>query len=101
MRFPAQVESCFACLDEITPAVGIYSRAMKLIRDELYDAIFSDEYTAHRDGNASRVPYFSLLRKLHKNRQSELEDVTLREERAREELQHTRAANLGVDVSQL
>ena len=84
------MESCFTCLDEITPAVGIYSRAMKLIRDELYDAIFSDEYTAHRDGSAARVPYFSLLRKLHKSRQSELENVTLREERAREELEHTR-----------
>ena len=39
----SRLQSCFSCLDEIIPMVGFYTRALKLIRDELFDAIHSDE----------------------------------------------------------
>lgn len=41
---------------------------MKLLRDELYDMVFSSRCTAGSDGQLQRVPYFAVLGQVHKSR---------------------------------
>lgn len=73
------------------PEVGIHSRTLKLLRDELYDAVHSDEYTANRSGQVSRIPYFTLLAGLHKTRNRDVDRALAAERHAQQELGRTRA----------
>eukprot|EP00729_Bicosta_minor_P027251 gene27251-9993_t len=87
----AQVASCFQAFDAVIPEVGIHSRTLKLLRDELYDAVHSDEYTANRSGQVSRIPYFTLLAGLHKTRNRDVDRALAAERHAQQELGRTRA----------
>nr|XP_002121447.1 uncharacterized protein LOC100177030 [Ciona intestinalis] len=75
----SRVSSAFASLDEILPHCGIYTPVLKLIKEELIDAVYSDTYTtsSSSDGRNStqleRVPYFALLQRLHEQRSESTE----------------------------
>jgi len=87
----AQVASCFQAFDALIPELGLHSRTLKLLRDEIYDAVHSDEYTANRSGEVSRIPYFTLLAGLHKTRNRDVERALAAERHAQEQLGRARA----------
>lgn len=65
---------CFEMLDEIIPLLGTHSRVIKLLRDELYDAVYSNEYSTGAEDCTSnctpqRQPYITLIRKYHNQSQ--------------------------------
>eukprot|EP00047_Mylnosiga_fluctuans_P019773 m.85910 g.85910 ORF g.85910 m.85910 type:complete len:718 (-) comp8258_c0_seq2:471-2624(-) len=71
-----RVNKCFTIFDEIIPQLGTYERAVKLVRDELYDAVFSEDYTACDGGRLQRVPFFEALRDLRRQRSEAMAAVT-------------------------
>ena len=58
----------FRIFDELLPQSGLLQRALKLLRDELFDAVYSDEYSTDDAGKVTRVPYFVLAGRLQKAR---------------------------------
>jgi hypothetical protein len=86
----AQVASCFRALDSIIPEVGMCAQGLKLLRDELFDAVHSDEYTANMHGEVERIPYFTLLAGLHAHRNRDAERESDAARHANAELRGTR-----------
>ncbi|XP_067909085.1 uncharacterized protein [Heterodontus francisci] len=78
----------FQVLDDLLPHTGMLTRVLKLIRDELYDGVYSSQITgssAPESGIAdaiTRAPYFSLLDQLQEKR-------LLQKEQDQINLQHT------------
>lgn len=71
-----RTKTCFEIFDELIPQLGVFQHIMKMIRDELCLAMFSNELTSavNKDGNSSveakgapmylsRVPYFAIAQK--------------------------------------
>ena len=61
-----RVKSCFEVLDDLLPSLGVFQHVMKMVRDEMYTAIFSKELTSgHKESGKylSRVPYFTVALK--------------------------------------
>ncbi|XP_078421322.1 uncharacterized protein LOC144694594 [Cetorhinus maximus] len=69
----------FQVLEDLLPHMGVFSRVLKLIRDELYDGVYSSQITgssAPESGIAdaiARAPHFSLLHQLQEKRNEETE----------------------------
>lgn len=83
----------FAIFDEIIPQLGAYERTAKLLRDELFDTVFSTEYTAGAAGQLQRIPYFDLVkdavRREHEGQTRmarQMEEIAQREEANAERL---------------
>ncbi|MGH0115908.1 UNVERIFIED_CONTAM: hypothetical protein FKN15_054264 [Acipenser sinensis] len=59
----------FQVLEDLVPQLGVFSRVVALIRDELYDGVYSLQLTTDPDlesetaETVTRLPYFSLLRR--------------------------------------
>ncbi|XP_028401731.1 uncharacterized protein LOC114524757 [Dendronephthya gigantea] len=79
----SKLYKCFEMFDEVIPMLGQYKRVMKIMRDQLYDAVFSRQYTvdienetlgpssnkgttsvAIKNTSIERVPYFEISNKL-------------------------------------
>ncbi|XP_078269563.1 uncharacterized protein LOC144601366 [Rhinoraja longicauda] len=64
----------FQVLEDLLPELGIYASVLKLIRDELYDGVYSSQLTVNSGSEsgitdvATRAPYFSLLQCLQEKR---------------------------------
>ncbi|XP_038677479.1 uncharacterized protein LOC119979396 isoform X2 [Scyliorhinus canicula] len=71
----------FQVLEDLLPHMGIFTRVLKLIRDELYDGVYSSQLTASSAAESetadaiAREPYFSLFCKLQEKRNEEAEAV--------------------------
>ncbi len=48
------------------PNLGVYASIMKIVRKQLFDAVFSDEFTADSSGLGSikRISFYSLHKSL-------------------------------------
>ena len=69
--------TCFNVLDELIPELGVYRKLVKMLRDELYEAVYSQEYTsaptkAKKGKNSKtfiqRIPNFVLLNRVYEER---------------------------------
>ncbi|XP_072413434.1 uncharacterized protein [Chiloscyllium punctatum] len=73
----------FQVLDDLLPHMGVFTKVLKLIRDELYDGIYSTEITgssareSEMADTITRVPYFSLFHKLQEKRNEKTEEVCI------------------------
>uniref|UniRef100_UPI00398E8431 uncharacterized protein n=1 Tax=Pristiophorus japonicus TaxID=55135 RepID=UPI00398E8431 len=71
----------FHVLDDLLPQLGVFTRVLKLIRDELYDGVYSSQLTGSSGPESgiadaiARAPYFSLLHQLQGKRNEEAEAV--------------------------
>eukprot|EP00048_Salpingoeca_helianthica_P003764 m.70263 g.70263 ORF g.70263 m.70263 type:complete len:732 (-) comp12883_c0_seq2:83-2278(-) len=90
---------CFGIFDEIIPQLGAFEKTAKLLRDELFDAVFSSEFTAVGQGHLQRVPFFDLIKDAQRRQQEDqaglarqMEAVAKREQAAHEMLEAERAA---------
>ncbi|KAK2176160.1 hypothetical protein NP493_678g01056 [Ridgeia piscesae] len=61
----------FDVFDKILPHLGVFQKVMQMCRDELFNAIYSDQLTGSH-GPAphyiQRVPYFVLVKQAHRQR---------------------------------
>ena len=87
----SKLYKCFGIFDDVIPMLGQYKRVMKMIRDQVYEAVFSRQYTVDiqsetvapamdkdtttlvKDSSIERVPYFEILNKLVDERNSRAE----------------------------
>ena len=88
-----QLQECFRIFDEIIPSLGQYRRVMRLIRDDIYEAVFSQEYTINigtdrpgietkretvdvaKPASIARVPHYVILTKIIDERNKRAEDA--------------------------
>ncbi|XP_064419186.1 uncharacterized protein LOC102353636 [Latimeria chalumnae] len=77
----SRMKFLFQLLDNLLPKLGVFSRVVKLIRDELYEAVYSFQITADPQPKSetadmvTRVPYFSLFRRIQDERNEEAEKL--------------------------
>jgi hypothetical protein len=45
-------------IDEIVPIIGPYSQLIKILVEEIKNAVYSSALTARDDGNFDNVPFF-------------------------------------------
>jgi hypothetical protein len=87
----SKLYKCFEIFDEVIPMLGQYKRVMKMIRDQVYEAVFSRQYTVDigpevitpvmdkgssslvKNASIERIPYFDILNKLVDERNSRAE----------------------------
>ena len=83
----SKLYKCFGIFDELIPMLGQYKRVMKMIRDQVYEAVFSRQYTVDiepeilvagttslaKNASLQRVPYFEILNKLVDERNTRAE----------------------------
>ncbi|XP_055502911.1 uncharacterized protein LOC129704064 isoform X3 [Leucoraja erinacea] len=87
-----RMKMVFQVLEDILPELGIYTSVLKLIRDELYDGVYSSQLTVNSGSEtgitdaATRAPYFSLLQCLQGKRNEEAEAVSIKLNDLRETL---------------
>ena len=67
--------TCFHVFDEVIPCIGVYKKVLKMLRDELYDAVYSDEYTTmpprkskSKTPYIQRIPFFVLVNRVFEER---------------------------------
>ncbi|XP_046853937.1 uncharacterized protein LOC124447082 [Xenia sp. Carnegie-2017] len=102
-----ELYKCFEIFDELIPMLGQYKRVIKMIRDHLFDAVFSREYTVNiqlpsltgmeedsKTASIKRIPHFVILNKLADERNNRAEraeekisQLTNRLEESRHEIQ--------------
>ncbi|XP_038070672.1 citron Rho-interacting kinase-like [Patiria miniata] len=81
----------FEVFDEVLPQLGIFRNVLKMVRDEIFEAVYSDQYTSsketHTPYNAAtnvvtdrreedrtfiqRIPYFTLVQRVYAERHEE------------------------------
>ncbi|XP_077869696.1 uncharacterized protein LOC100375393 [Saccoglossus kowalevskii] len=81
--------------DEVIPQLGVYSQLMKMVRDEVFEAIYSQQYTSttHQTTNykvatnkqmdkqsedhvfIQRIPYFTLIQRVFDQRNEEADEL--------------------------
>lgn len=114
-QFPtsSKLYKCFQIFDQVIPMLGLYKRVMKMIRDQVYEAVFSPQYTVDIESEISskvkdeesnslakhtsieRVPYFYILDKLVDERNSRAE---VAEEQAKQLRNNTQELNNEIGV---
>lgn len=70
-----RMTTCFHVFDEVIPSLGVYKKILKMLRDELYDAVYSNEYTTvppkkgkNKTSYIQRIPYFVLVNRVFEER---------------------------------
>ncbi|XP_019646169.1 PREDICTED: uncharacterized protein LOC109486719 [Branchiostoma belcheri] len=86
----------FRVLDDLLPHLGHYSKIAQLIRDELYDAVYSPTLTStaakESVGNTDattfiqKVPYFTLVKRVYDERNMKAEELQDKLDAAKERL---------------
>ncbi|XP_066277245.1 uncharacterized protein [Branchiostoma lanceolatum] len=86
----------FRVLDDLLPHLGHYSKIAQLIRDELYDAVYSPTLTStaakqpvsNTDAATfiQKVPYFTLVKRVYDERNMKAEDLQDKLDAAKERL---------------
>ncbi|CAD5111049.1 DgyrCDS400 [Dimorphilus gyrociliatus] len=75
----------FQTFDEILPQLGVYVRLMRRVRNILFTSVYSDQYTA-KDNKIERTPFFTLLSKIHQEREERAEKLEKYVERLKKAL---------------
>ncbi|XP_065184895.1 uncharacterized protein LOC135815512 isoform X2 [Sycon ciliatum] len=82
-----RMQSCFQLIDDLLPKLGVYTPVLQSLRKELFDAVYSDEYTSTvlvrkpqvaadaqpAQPQLQRIPYFVLVNRLFDQRNEKAE----------------------------
>ncbi|XP_077992401.1 uncharacterized protein LOC144446500 isoform X2 [Glandiceps talaboti] len=97
----------FSVFDEVIPQLGVYGQVMKMVRDELFEAIYSQEYTSSTEQTTKyspttnklqdkkseehmfiqRVPFFTLIHRIYDQRNEEADKLKDQMEKVKKRLQ--------------
>ncbi|XP_033633186.1 uncharacterized protein LOC117294776 [Asterias rubens] len=95
---PERAQMLFDVFDQVLPQLGIFKKVLAMVRDELFEAVYSDQYTSSNETHTSystatnvvtdkkqedqryiqRIPFFTLVQRVYAERNEEA--ATLREE---------------------
>lgn len=77
-----QMATCFHVFDEVIQCVGVYKIVLKMLRDKLYDAVYSNEYTTvppkktmSKTSYIQRIPYFVLVNRIFEERDKTADEL--------------------------
>lgn len=77
-----QMATCFHVFDEVIQCVGVYKVVLKMLRDKLYDAVYSNEYTTvppkktmSKTSYIQRIPYFVLVNRIFEERDKTADEL--------------------------
>ncbi|XP_041124926.1 uncharacterized protein LOC121325916 [Polyodon spathula] len=79
----ARMRLLFQVLEDLVPQLGVFSRVVALIRDELFDGIYSLQLTKDPElesetaETVTRLPYFSLFRRQQDEQNQKADDLHL------------------------
>jgi hypothetical protein len=65
-----RVQICFQLIDNLLPHLGVYQNVFRMIRDELFEAVYSQELTSSSSSDPSsdraveRLSYFTLVQRI-------------------------------------
>ncbi|GFS07518.1 hypothetical protein ElyMa_002991200 [Elysia marginata] len=72
----------FQALDELVPNLGVFTRIFQKLRDDLFEAVYSDELTGTcaspgvgESEYIQRLPYFSLVKQVYHERNEHMEKL--------------------------
>jgi chromosome segregation ATPase len=93
---PERIDLCFSVFDEILPQLGIFQRIAKMLKNELYNAVYSNEYTTgigsrRSSGATSRVPFFIVAKKIMLERDKVVNKLKVQIESLKEQLYNCEA----------
>lgn len=84
---------CFSVLDEVVPHLGVYRKIIIMLREELYKAVYSLDYTTmppkkniSKTPIVQRVPFFVLVERLYEQRDKTAESLQEEIEKIHKEL---------------
>ncbi|XP_070540507.1 uncharacterized protein [Ptychodera flava] len=103
----SRMVTVFSVFDEVVSQLGVYSKVMKMVRDEMFEAIYSQEFTStsHQTTKYSiatnkaqdkktedhtfiqRVPYFTLIQGIYDQRNEEADVLRDQLEKVKKRLQ--------------
>nr|XP_022341506.1 uncharacterized protein LOC111135590 isoform X1 [Crassostrea virginica] len=63
-----RIRIAFKVLDDLVPKLGVYTRIFTKIKDDLFDAVYSEDLTTHTDGSVTKIPYFTLMKRIFDER---------------------------------
>ncbi|XP_061177862.1 uncharacterized protein LOC133186647 isoform X1 [Saccostrea echinata] len=63
-----RIRIAFKVLDDLVPKLGVYTRIFTKIKEDLYDAVYSEDLTTHTDGTVMKIPYFTLMKRIFDER---------------------------------
>uniref|UniRef100_K1PSL5 Uncharacterized protein n=1 Tax=Magallana gigas TaxID=29159 RepID=K1PSL5_MAGGI len=63
-----RIRIAFRVLDDLVPKLGVYTRIFTKIKDDLFDAVYSEDLTTHTDGTVTKIPYFTLMKRIFDER---------------------------------
>ncbi|XP_059165212.1 uncharacterized protein LOC131947844 isoform X2 [Physella acuta] len=69
----------FQALDELIPNLGVYSRIFQRLRQDLFEAVYSDELTGavdKPDQFIQKLPYFTLVKQVYNQRHEQTDKLT-------------------------
>jgi len=77
-----QMATCFHVFDEVIQCVGVYKIVLKMLRDKLYDAVYSNDYTTvppkktmSKTSYIQRIPYFVLVNRIFEERDKTADEL--------------------------
>ncbi|XP_022086611.1 uncharacterized protein LOC110977099 isoform X2 [Acanthaster planci] len=85
----------FEVFDEVLPQLGIFRNVLKMVRDEIFEAVYSDQYTSSKETRTpyntatnvitdrkeedrtfiQRIPYFTLVQRVYAERHEEADNL--------------------------
>lgn len=88
--------SIFEVFDEVLPQLGIFQKVLKMVRDETFEAVYSNQYTSSQEQHTNfdaatnvasdkgvhnkvfiqRIPYFSLVQRVYDSRHEEADQLS-------------------------
>lgn len=75
---PERTALVFRVFDELIPHLGVFTKVMKMIREEMHDSIFSNSYTSSKKDSSpavQRVPFFALVNQVYKERNEAADEL--------------------------
>ena len=103
-----RMTTCFHVFDEIIPDLGVYKKVLMMLRDELYEAVYSNEYTTappkkgkNKATYIQRIPYFVLVNRVFEERDKNADqlraNITALENKLAEKDQQLEEANQNIE----
>ncbi len=71
-----KIHKVFEVLDELLPNLGVYFKLMRIVRHQLFEAVFSNEFTGYAgelESSIQRISYYSLYKKIMNKRDENCE----------------------------
>ncbi|XP_064602471.1 uncharacterized protein LOC135468255 [Liolophura sinensis] len=90
-RSAERITLAFQALEELVPNLGVYTKIFEQLRNDLFDAVYSDQFTGTTQGGSGegciqKIPFFSLVKDVYTARDIKADELTEQLETVKERL---------------